>query len=88
MSEREYDACLDITAGELKALGYPIPDDIPNCAWVPRTALKVTAGKAEYGPDKDTVHFDMVLTLEVPFRWVEINFTIGPYGVVNESKEE
>lgn len=39
MTDNEYDSEKCVTAGELRQLGIPIPEGIPDVAWVPRTAL-------------------------------------------------
>lgn len=71
----EYDPATCVTAGELRRLGFPIPEGVPDVAWVPRMALLSAFHNAEAGPDgsmnlKFNVHFTQ------PFRWVQVDFTV------------
>jgi hypothetical protein len=59
-----------ISAGELRAIGLPIPDDVPDCAWIPRSAMliEVTEVTAENGIL--TTH--LVTRFSEPFKWVSV----------------
>lgn len=61
-----------VYAGELRAMGVKtIPEHIPDCAWVPRSALewKYRAVSAS----GDQLSLDMTLAIHEPFKWVEVN---------------
>ena len=64
----------EITAGELRAQGYKIPDNIPDCAWVPWWALSPVVGSADASESGD-VKFNVQIT--EPFKWVESTFSIS-----------
>lgn len=58
-----------LSAGTLRGMGIAIPDEIPDCAWVPRDSVKMdTVAKGE------TVA--VVLTFKEPWRWVEATVTL------------
>lgn len=79
MSE-DYDPRTCITAGECRAMGGEVPTDIPDCAWVPRRALKLDSVMADVTEADRKARalpsFKVTLTITEPFRWVEINRTI------------
>jgi len=79
---REYDPLLHLTAAELRAVGVPIPEQIPDCAWLPRRALTVVphSAKAESFGDPDHREFRVTWTMQSsePFRWLEIKGTLEP----------
>lgn len=63
-----------ITAGELRAMGLPVPDDIPDCGNVARASLRVTLG-----PDKiedGVLITNFAVTFTEPFTWVAVKITI------------
>ena len=70
MSNREYSPALDVTAGELREAGYSVPDNIPDCAWIPQSSVKES-----YDPATDS---DIRLTFTEPFRWNELNPGAAP----------
>jgi hypothetical protein len=80
MTEPEYDERTCITAGELRGMGCEIPSDIPDCGWVPRSALRFGELACTSSPDdcktgvwKGRCMVDVV----EPFRWIELDVTIG-----------
>lgn len=63
-----------VSAGELRAKGIPIPEDIPNCATVPRDACRWKIENA--AGDGALLSMDLVLHIDAPFEWVTGTFTI------------
>lgn len=72
----EYDESACITAGELRAAGIAVPENIPDVGWVPRAALRFGPTKAWL--DGDTLRTTTELTFDVGFRWVEADVKIEP----------
>lgn len=64
-----------VTAGELRALGVPIPERIPDAARVPRSAIKTEVGDVE----EDGTAYTITITykFDASFEWIEASFTIG-----------
>lgn len=65
-----------ITAGELRALGFTVQDDVPDCAWVPKYAIRPTCDGVKVGETEKG--FEAVFNLETtePFRWIEMDLII------------
>lgn len=59
-----------ITAGELRAMGYPILDSIPDCGNIPRSSMTMRAAGGEAVGDKLMV--DMEITFTEPFKWIVV----------------
>jgi hypothetical protein len=72
-----YDPVTCVTAGELRSRGFPVPEDVPDCGWVPRTAVK-TGVTDNYSMDPDgRFHTTIEVSYMEAFRWVEATFTVG-----------
>lgn len=73
----EYDPVIRITAGELRALGLNLPENIPDCGHVSRTAIRHVASTED--PIKlmadGAVQFGIDVFIDEPFCWVELNVT-------------
>jgi hypothetical protein len=69
---REFDPRYDLTAGELRAAGKVIDAKVPDCAWVPRHAMRMGEVHAEKGPGPRDVRVTWEVSFIEPFRWVEI----------------
>lgn len=75
----DYDPTTCITAAEMRASGWRVPDDVPECAWVPRASLrfdKFTRSRM----DGNTLRGVVSMTMTVPFQWVETTVRIGGEG--------
>ena len=71
----EYDEKTCITAGELRQLSIvKIPDDIPDCAWVPRSSLSICPEGATV--DKKNGILTMPIQFTVPFKSISIEMTL------------
>lgn len=70
--EPVYDADTCITAGELRAMGCTLPDTIPDCGWVPRSAMIVSTAVDKSRCDEQILAVDAKITLTEPFRWIEV----------------
>jgi len=67
----KYDEVTCITAKELRDSGLKVPKDVPDCAWVPRYAMKL-----ELAPNSIKCNDqEMTATIQVaftePFKWVK-----------------
>jgi hypothetical protein len=61
-------------AGELRAMGIPIDDSVPDCAHVAREACIFSIGDTNIEGDK--IVMDYTITFTEPFKWVSVNVTI------------
>ena len=67
-----YDPETCITAAELRANGFPIPDTIPDCGWVRRSSIEIIEHDVQEADD-DAFHIDLKFQFMEPFRWISIN---------------
>lgn len=75
MSEPTYDPETCVKAGELRAAGIPVSDDIPDCGWIPRASIRQEVVGVT-GVDRQlTVH--LTVTFEEPFRSIHIEGTVN-----------
>ena len=75
--EREYDPETCITAGELRAQGFHIPESTPDAGWVPRLSMKVVSAAPRSKPnDERRLDISMMISFSEPFRWIEIDAVI------------
>lgn len=63
-----------ITAGELRALGLPVPDSIPDEAGVDRSTISWSIDGAH--EEGDRVVVAATLHINVPFEWIHIRFVV------------
>jgi hypothetical protein len=75
----EYDPKTCITAGEMREIGFGVPAQIPDCAWIPRSAFdldwEVTCGPS--GGD-NSLSAKVTVKVNEPFRWIRLEFTVEP----------
>jgi hypothetical protein len=64
-----------ITAGELRALGVPVPESVPDVAGVPRNSTHVEMGDARM--KGNTLKATLKYTITAPFEWIEVDFIVG-----------
>lgn len=73
----EYNELLHITAGELRAMGLAIPENIPDVGWVPRSSI--TMEPVFETPRRDVEQGIMRAKIGTeftrPFQWIEFTFT-------------
>ncbi len=63
-----------ITAGELRAIGFQVPDSIPDCGNFVRSSMKMhMAGCVAAG---DILNLNIEMTFTEPFRWVAFSVTL------------
>jgi hypothetical protein len=73
-----YDPDLHVTAGELRGMGVPIPEDIPDCGWVPKESFRVGLGDPKQRKDGEwPLDITVTYIFTEPFRWVAGTFTIN-----------
>lgn len=56
-------------ASDFRDWGAVIDDEIPDCAWVPRTSVTFGKEEAESGDD-GTIRIKSKVEISEPFRWV------------------
>lgn len=69
---REYVPALDYTAEQLRAMGMPIKDDIPDCAWIPRECVEFDVDEVTTGEGR-TLDLKMTATFSGEFRWISVS---------------
>lgn len=67
----EYNEDTCITAGDLRVAGLDVPEEIPDCAWIPRAAMRFGKVRCNAGPCGELVLTSDVTFVE-PFRWVKL----------------
>lgn len=72
---KEYDPKTCVTAGELRHAGLVITESIPDCAWVPRTALKFSQLSA-LSTEDGRIHLGANVAFDHPFQWIKITVNI------------
>lgn len=60
-----------VTAGELRGLRVNIPAEVPDCAWVPRSALSFGEPVTTLGEEM-RMHTEIPITVDAPFRWEKL----------------
>lgn len=69
----EYNPLMHIRAGELRAMGFEVPEHIPDIAWANRTATHLECSTTvELG--SDTINVELGYLPGGPFRWIEASF--------------
>lgn len=67
MSERR------VSAAELRAMGFTVPESIPDVATVPFSAIKMSSVESDAGGALNvTVRFEV----DAPWEWVELDLTV------------
>lgn len=64
-----------ISAGWLRECGIPVPGSIPDCATVPRSAMRMEM--TDSGIAGDTMTVGMKATFSEPFKWVEATVIVN-----------
>lgn len=62
-----------ITAGELRAMGMQIDARVPDCASVPRSALRFKDAQCRMGTKPGQMIARLSFELAAPFEWVEVS---------------
>jgi hypothetical protein len=77
----EYNEETCVTAGALREVGVPIPENVPDCAWVPRWSFRpeVVQGSA-HDDGQGRMSIGIAVRFDEPFRWVEGTFQVGGEG--------
>lgn len=66
------------TAFELRAMGITIPESIPDCATIPRSAISIkVAVDQTLTPDKDSLSMGFDVKFLAPFQWVSATFIVN-----------
>lgn len=75
----EYDPETCLTAGELRATGAHVPENIPDCAWVPRCSVVVRRPPSvDIDPiDPTIIRVDTTMEFTAPFRWIKVEATFN-----------
>jgi hypothetical protein len=85
-----YDPRTCITARELREVwGLPVPELIPDVAWIERAAMRVSLKDVQDGEAGDK---NLILNFRVefhqPFKWLEASFVVGPNPGVSGHDDE
>jgi len=85
----QYDPETCITAGELRAMGVPVEQETPDCAWVPRSAVRFGRSTV-VAVDGDRFDVESSVEFDRPFKWinVEIHLTRADDGQQRPTCEE
>jgi hypothetical protein len=59
-----------ISAGEIRSWGVVVPDDIPDCATVPRSAMHFGTVACTAGGEPTEISAQCEVTFTEPFRWI------------------
>lgn len=74
--EEEYDPVLHLTGGELRSQGINIPENIPDCGWISRTAIeyKVKEGNTTIADiNNGILDIGYELLFNEPFKWYQVD---------------
>ena len=64
-----------VSVGELRAMGFPVPDNIPDCATTLRSAINWQTIDAMSGLDGKPIQIGISVTYGAPFEWVRMSAT-------------
>jgi hypothetical protein len=78
-----YDEERCFTAAQLRELGCEIPSSIPDPAWVPKYAVKVTPKESTMVDG--TFRIKMSVEFRAPFTWIELELSPDPRVVTRQS---
>ena len=70
----KYDPVTCISAGELRAIGLPMPESIPDCGWIPRTAMEIKALESKLNGETE-LRINTEIKFTEPFRWITVSLT-------------
>jgi hypothetical protein len=65
-----------ITAGDLRWMGISLPEDIPDCAWVKRSALQLSLESIRDGSGDRNLILDFTVQFEQPLQWISMDLYI------------
>lgn len=71
-----YDPETCITAGEMRCLGFEVPENIPDAAWCRRSSLHMVLDNVAQG-ENNTVVMNFMIHLSEPLQWVELDFVVS-----------
>lgn len=66
-----------VYAADIRQMGATLDERIPDCAWVPASAVRF---ECEAEANGESNELRMCVTFEKPFQWVEVPITIVPNG--------
>ena len=69
-----------ISAGKLRSMGASVPQNIPDCATIPRK--DVTFGQVKINETTDdTVSVEIPVVTKGTFKWVDVGLVVTPFGI-------
>jgi len=71
------------TARELRWAGFPIPEDIPDVAYVPKSAVSLTLGEITVCAVTKSANVSWEVSFSEPFRWLTVDIYISKDGTVS-----
>jgi hypothetical protein len=69
----------NITAGELRALGLTVQADVPNCAVIPRWAIRIKSDSIKVVETEKGLEAVFSVETTEPFRWCEVTINISEF---------
>lgn len=78
--EVEFNPATMIQAGTLRAAGFPIPENIPDCAWTYREELELNCNEVGGHYENGMLHMNVSVKCGA-FHWVEAKVTSIPMKV-------
>lgn len=73
----ENDVVGKITAGELREIGIPVPDTIPDVASIERAAVQIAPGDPVR--DGDKIRMKLNVSFSKPFEWIDLRIEPGTF---------
>lgn len=69
-----------LTASELRNLGFPVPSEIPDGAWVPKWAIRIEPipGEAEQSQEQLTLNWEVNFDTAFRLDYITVNVQVEP----------
>ena len=83
----KYDPRTCITARELRECGIPVPESIPDVAWVARSDIRLTVGEGGRSDPDGKITLNLDVNFLAPLEWIEVDLVIGAGGSPHSSVE-
>jgi hypothetical protein len=71
----EYNEQTCVTAAELRSNGIPVPENIPDVAWIRRCDIRITQDKTQDKScvkDNDEFSIKLNVIFTAPFNWFKV----------------
>lgn len=80
-----FNPLLHITAGQLRACGVVIRDEVPDCGWVPRDKVDIRVDGVNRGADEDpdVLIVEMSVRFDAEFQWCSVTVGKGSDQIID-----